>query len=56
MIRFEAKQDGTGGVEIDVTESGATLSELAAVAMAARDMVKARMKEILREEQDGELN
>lgn len=56
MIRFEATQDKDEGVEVDVTEEGATIAELAAVAMAARDILKKRMKEIMKEEINGQQN
>ena len=56
MIRFEAKLDQDEGVSVDVLEEGATISELAAVAMAARDILKIRMKEIMKEEKNGQCN
>ena len=56
MIRFEAKQDQDEGVSVDVLEEGATIAEVAAIAMAARDILKTRMKEIMKEEKNGQCN
>ena len=56
MIRFIATfNKEKDGVDIDVTEVNTSIAEIAAVAMAARDILKERLAKE-EEDQDGKRN
>ena len=55
MIRFEANTEGDG-VEVKVEKEKSTILEMAAVAMAAKQILDEQIKKIAKEEHNGQCN